>query len=143
MNISPVTENDLESLAELYQQLLPNEISIPAMRKVLEKNRDNPNHMVIAAKIDGRLVGTLLAVVCEMLFGQCRSFMVIEDVVIDENNRRKGIGAAMIAYIEDYARKQDCSYIMLITDTDRKGSQTFYRSLGYQSDEFCAFKKKL
>ena len=143
MNISPITESDLPELAVLYQQLIPNEISVDKMKAVLNRHKDNPYHIVLSAKIEGQLVGSLLAVLCEMLFGQCKSFMVVEDVVVDEAYRRNGVGAALMQHIEDYARKNNCSYIMLITDTDRVGSQQFYKSLGYVTDEYCAFKKQL
>jgi ribosomal protein S18 acetylase RimI-like enzyme len=89
------------------------------------------------------LVGTLLAVTCQMLFGQCRSFMVVEDVVIDANYRRRGIGKALIQQVEKFAKSKNCSYIMLITDVDRLDSREFYKSLGYKSAEYCAFKKHL
>ncbi len=107
------------------------------------KQSDNPNHIVLGAKIDGKLVGSLLAVMCEMLFGQCKTFMVVEDVVVDIAHRRKGVGNALMQFIENYAIKSNCSYVMLITDEDRVGSQAFYKSLGYKTDEYCAFKKKL
>ncbi|MCF8068849.1 MAG: GNAT family N-acetyltransferase [Desulfobacterales bacterium] len=143
MEISPVTEKDIHELAVLYQQLISNEISIPKMKKNLEENKDNSNHLVLAARENGKVIGTLLAVTCDMLFGQCKSFMVIEDVVVDEDHRRSGVGAALMHYIETYAKDNNCSYIMLITDIDRIGSQNFYRSLGYKTDEYCAFKKEL
>jgi len=69
--------------------------------------------------------------------------MLIEDLVVDQNYRRSGIGMALVGTIEEYARKRGCAYIMLITDRDRAGSQRFYRSLGYETDLYCAFKKKL
>ncbi len=143
MEITALQEDDLLQLGKLYQQLLPNEISIPRMREALERNKSNESHLILAAKIENKLVGTLLAAVCEMLFGQCRSFMMIEDVIVDKKQRRKGIGAALIRYAEKYARSKNCAYIMLITDADRFGSQDFYRSLGYKSDKYRAFKKHL
>ena len=143
MEIAALQEGDLAELAQLYQQLLPNDISIARMRAAFERNRNNENHLILAAKLDNKLVGTLLAVVCEMLFGQCKSFMVIEDVIVDEGQRRKGIGKALMQYAEDYARSRNCTYIMLITDADRIGSQEFYRSLGYATEEYKAFKKSL
>jgi len=143
MNISPVTEKDLPQLADLYQQLIPNEISIPKMKAILENNRDNANHLVLVAREYRKVVGSLLSVTCEMLFGQCKSFMVIEDVIVDEAHRRSGVGAALIQYIEMYAKNNNCSYIMLVTDTDRIESQQFYRALGYKTNEYCAFKKEL
>ena len=143
MEISPVTKNDLPELSRLYQQLIPNDISIPKMKKVLDRNKDNSNHIILAARDNGKLVGTLLAATCEMLFGQCKSFMVVEDVIVDEAHRRSGVGVALIQHIEGYAKNNNCSYIMLVTDIDRVGSQKFYESLGYKTKEYCAFKKQL
>ncbi len=113
------------------------------MESVYERNKDNPNHIVLVAKENGEVIGTILAVICEMFFGQCKSFMVVEDFVVDEMHRNKGIGTALMDQIESFARNRNCSYIMLITDSDRISSQNFYKSLGYKSDEYRAFKKKI
>jgi GNAT superfamily N-acetyltransferase len=143
LEISEVREDELPELAALYQQLSPTEASVPNMRLVLSRNEDDPSHVVWAARRGGRLVGSLLAVTCEMLFGQCRSFMVVEDVVVDVSHRRTGVGAALLRTAEDYAKTRNCSYIMLVTDTYREGAQRFYELAGYQSDGFTAFKKTL
>lgn len=143
LEISEIREDELPVLAILYQQLTPNEASLSDMRRVLSRNASNPRHIVWAARRDGQLVGSLLAVTCEMLFGQCREFMVVEDVVVDTSHRRAGIGAALLSTAEDYAKARNCSYIMLITDTYRKAALHLYKSAGYQSDGFTAFKKPL
>ena len=113
MEITQIKEEELADLAQLYQQLIPNDISIESMQEVIRNNRDNAKHVVLAAKIDGQLVGTLLAGICEMLFGQCKSFMVVEDVVVDSEYRQQGVGRALMQYVEEYARNHNCSYIML------------------------------
>ena len=143
LEISRLQIDDLKDLALLYQQLIANDISLEKMREAYARNSENPNHIVFVAKLNGDLIGTALAVVCQMYFGQCRSFMVVEDVVVDVKYRGKGIGTALMHEIENHARSCNCAYIMLITDTDRVDSQQFYRSLGYKSSEYCAFKKHL
>lgn len=143
MEILNLTEEDLPELAKLYQQLIPNEFTISKMKEVLHKNRENKNHLLLVAKINGKLVGAALACICEMYFGQCKSFMVIEDVVVDRETRGKGIGTVLMKSLEEYAQTNNCSYIMLITDTDRKDAQNFYTSLGYKSEDYSAFKKHL
>ena len=143
IEVTPITDQDFRQLSELYQQLIPNEVSLSKMKEVFDRNKDNPNHIVLAAKIDGRLVGSLLAVICEMMFGQCKSFMVVEDVIVDESFRGNGVGKALMGYVELLAKQHNCSYIMLITDFDRIDSQKFYKSLGYKTDEYRAFKKHL
>lgn len=141
MQISPVTTADLPQLADLYEQLGATTTCVERMKAALEKNDAAGNPIVFVAKIEGKVVGTLLAATCQMLFGQCRSFMVVEDVVVDAAYRRRGIGKALMQHAEKIGRERNCSYIMLITDTARVDSQVFYHALGYQSAEYCAFKK--
>ncbi len=143
MEIGPITEEDLSALALLYQQLKPNEASVEKMREALPQVQRNPNQFVLGAKIEGRLVGSVLGVACQMLFGQCKSFMVVEDVVVDADHRRAGVGTALLREIERYAAERGCSYILLITETDRVEAQRFYASLGYQTDPYQGFVKKM
>ena len=141
--MSEVLKEDLSELSVLYQQLIPNNVDLSKMEQVFSSNKENPNHMILVAKDKGRVIGTLLSSCCEMLFGECKSFMVVEDVVVDEQYRRQGVGELLMSKVESHAKSRNCSYIMLITDRDRVGSQRFYQSLGYQMDEYCAFKKHL
>ena len=140
---SRIEVNDLAELADLYQELQKNEISIDKMEKTLLRVKDDPNHVILGAKIDGVLVGTLLGVACQMLFGQCKSFMIIEDVVVSKDYRHYGIGKALMREIEKIAEQLNCSYIMLITDFDRPDAHKFYLSLNYKTDEYKAFKKSI
>jgi len=142
MEIADIGQADLPALAGLYQQLLACEASLKKMEAVLEQVQDDPRHILLGAKIDGRLVGTLLGVACQMLFGQCRSFMVVEDLVVDRDHQRRGVGRALMEELEARSRQLDCSYVMLITDEERPEAHRFYESLGYKSEGYRAFKKK-
>jgi GNAT superfamily N-acetyltransferase len=141
--ISRIEENDIAELAKLYQQLQKNESSIEKMKETLIKVKDDSNHVILGAKVDGILAGTLLGVSCQMVFGQCKSFMIVEDVVVSSKFRRFGIGRALMNEIEKTAKQLNCSYIMLITDSDRPEAHGFYLSLGYRTDEYKAFKKAI
>lgn len=143
INIGRISEEYLEALAQLYQELQPNEPSVAKMRETLIAVEQDPNHIILGATMDGKLVGSALGVVCQMLFGQCKSFMVIEDVVVAAEHRRDGVGTALMLEMEKLAMQHNCSYIMLITDEDRTGARNFYKSLGYKSDSYKAFKKRL
>lgn len=54
-----------------------------------------------------------------------------------------GVRAALLCTAEAYARTRNCSYIILVTETDRQGARYFYDSSGYQSDGVAGFKKTL
>lgn len=141
--ISTIERADLPRLAELYDQLQPTQPSLAAMEDALCRVQGDPRHVVLAARIDGRLVGSLLGVACRMLYGRCRSFMVVEDVVVDCAFRRCGIGRALMDGIERRARELDCSYLMLMTDAERVDACLFYAALGYQAAPYRGFKKRL
>lgn len=143
MEIGRITEVDLPALAILYQQLQPNEPSVAKMQEALKVIQHNLNQVMLGAKINGQLIGSVLGIACPMLFGQCKSFLVVEDVVVDANHRRMGVGTALMRAIERYAVERHCSYIMLITDTDREGAQRFYAALGYQTEPYKGFKKAI
>ncbi|MCP4177285.1 MAG: GNAT family N-acetyltransferase [bacterium] len=143
MKIINIKEDDLADLVSLYQQLQENEPSLEKMKDALLRIHYNPNHIILGAKVDGKLVGSLLGVACQMLFGQCKSFMVVEDVVVSSEYHRSGIGRALMKEIEQRAVQLNCSYIMLITDHDRPNAHKFYEALGYKTDTYKAFKKSL
>lgn len=143
MEIENIKEDDLEALIALYQQLQENKPSLDKMKTTLAKVKDDPNHLLLGAKIDGKLAGTLLGVACQMLFGDCKSFMIVEDVVVCKAFRRRGVGAALMQKVEKRAAQLNCSYIMLITDHDRPSAHQFYESLGYKTDTYKAFKKTI
>jgi len=143
MRIAEIVERDLPELSGLYQQLQQHDASLERMAAALEIARRDVNHVILGASVDGVLVGTVLGVVCRMIFGQGRSFMVIEDVVVNQKHRRAGIGGALMRAMEKRAWERDCSYIMLVTDEDRAEARRFYDSLGYRSERYRAFKKSL
>lgn len=143
MIIERILEKDLGMLAELYQQLIPHAPDFSQMQKALHRINENPNAIVLGANEKRSLVGSAIGVICDILFGRCKPFMIVEDVVIDENHRRKGIGTALMREMESIAAQRDCAYIMLLTDADRPEAQRFYESLGYKTDPYKGYKKSL
>ena len=143
MEISFISEHGLLDLAKLYQQLIPSDVSVATMRDVFKRQEKNPDHMVWGAKIDGHLVGTVMAVIFEPLLGHCKPLMVIEDVIVDKAYRHQGVGKALIHAVEERAMDRKCLYIMLITDSHRLDALQFYKAVGYSQDGYCAFKKYL
>lgn len=143
MEIIHIEEKDLLELSLLYQQLGPNIRHFDKMKEILLCIQSNQAHILLGAKKDGRLVGTLAAIMCNTLFGKCNPFLVVEDVVVNESERRCGIGKALMDRLEEIAKQKNCSYIILLTDIDRPDAQKFYTSLGYKSEPYKGFKKIL
>jgi GNAT superfamily N-acetyltransferase len=86
---------------------------------------------------------TVMGVLCRELYGRCRPFMVVEDVIVDQAHRRRGIGTLLMRAIEQEAFRNQCSYIMLVTDATRREALGFYEHLGYHPDRYKACKMYL
>ena len=138
-----MTEDDLESLAGIYKQFWEEDSCRDKMRASFRKLSKNPNYLFLGAKHNGRLVGSAMGIICEELYGECKPFMVIEDVIVDRSHRRKGIGAELMVELERRAVERGCAYIILVTDQDRADAHRFYQSLGYNGEKYKGFKKRL
>jgi len=143
MGIRELRETDLEALAELYVQFWGEMSSIERMQKTFRRLKDNPDYIFLVAEHKGHIAGSLMGIICEELYGECRPFLVIEDVIVDRLSRHKGIGSALMRNIETYAISRNCNYIIFVTESERTDALPFYTSLGYSPDAYRGFKKRL
>jgi ribosomal protein S18 acetylase RimI-like enzyme len=66
----------------------------------------------------------------------------VDDLVVDESWRRRGIGKKLMKYVEDFAHFEQCQYIRLASGISRTEVHKFYEELGYQKTSF-SFALKL
>jgi len=143
MKIRRLQEEDIPALARLYVQFWNEKSSLEKMEETFARLRDNPDYIFLVADTDEEVVGSLMGVVCEELYGECRPFMVIEDVIVDREFRQQGIGTALMHGIEACAVTRNCNYLIFVSERERTDALPFYRSLGYEPDAYRGFKKRL
>ena len=143
MIITRLTEKDLSSLGNLFTQFWGESSQIEKMRISYQKISDNPSYILLAAKQEDDLMGFGMGIICEELYCDCKPFMVIEDLIVDKNQRRSGIGSGLIQELEKQAIANNCCQIIFVTETDRSDAQRFYESLGYKSEPYKGFKKEI
>ena len=143
MIIRQLQAADLPALARLYVQFWNERSSPEKMNATFARLRDNPDYFFLVAETDEEITGSLMGIVCEELYGECRPFMVIEDVIVDREFRQQGIGSALIRTIEAHAVSRNCNYIIFVSERERTDAVPFYRSLGYEPDSYRGFKKRL
>ena len=113
------------------------------MRERFLELRNDPRHVVLCATVDGAVVGSTTGIICEELYGECAPFLVMEDLIVDERFRRRGIGAALMEELMRYARRNGCGQVQFMTEAGREGAIAFYRSQGYDPKLHVGFKKRL
>jgi len=135
LTLRPATAADAPALADLLEQLFPPRPQMDALRAGIEELAAQKGALLLAAQLpDGSVVGTAMGVACRDLCGQCRRFLVIENVVVREDAHHLGVGRALMEALEAFAREQDCGYCLLVSCSSRRGAHRFYEALGYSRE---------
>jgi ribosomal protein S18 acetylase RimI-like enzyme len=141
MKVRRLQESDLGSLAGLYRQFWGAESNLDRMKARFRELNANPKYVILCATINEVVVGSIMGIVCDELYGECRPFLLMENLVVDVKYRRKGIGRALLSELEKHAREWNCTQILFITEADRKDAVSFYESLGHNPRKHVGFKK--
>lgn len=142
MDIGRVEEHDLEAISRLHVHFWDKPSDVAAMAETLRLLRDDPDHLFLAARVDGDCVGTATGVVCHGLYGGFDAYLVIEDVVVDEACRRQGVASALVGELERFARENGCRQMIVLSESVRLDAHGLYDALGFES-RWTGFKKKL
>jgi predicted N-acetyltransferase YhbS len=102
-------EEDIPQLEQLYRQFWGEESCIKTMKKQFNKLHKKDSHIFISAIENTKLIGSVMGVICEELYGDCKPFLVLENMIEDKSYREKGIGKVLISELEKIATKRDCS----------------------------------
>ncbi|MGQ9571731.1 MAG: GNAT family N-acetyltransferase [Dehalococcoidia bacterium] len=142
LSIRPAREADLAAITELLGQM--DETMYPARPQADSATRlgifrqiaADPHQHLLVAETDGRIVGTAHLVVIPHLSRSCKPSAVVENVVVDEAHRGKGVGAALMRAVEQVAREAGCYKLTLSTNLARSGAQRFYSRLGWKRTHY-------
>ena len=74
------------------------------------------------------------------MFGS-QPFAVIENVVVNEAVRGKGLGEAPLRHIEAFCLAMDCSKIMLLSSIQREQAHRFFERVGFAGSSKRGFVK--
>lgn len=134
---------DIPDLALLYKQFWNEDSCVELMKKKFRELQKNPSYVFLSAIDGNHLMGSVFGIICEELYGECKPFLVLEDLVVDGRYRRKGVGRALMTEMEKIAVEHGCYQMLFITENDRTDTIAFYASLGFNPDTHKGFKKPL
>ena len=93
----------------------------------------DPAHLLVVADDGGAVVGTLQL---SFLPGLSRAGALraqVEGVRVAASARGRGLGAAMLGWCADEARRRGAALVQLTTDARRPDARRFYERLGYEA----------
>jgi len=133
---------DIPELAILYQQFWGEESDIKKMIRMFDDISNNDSYILLSATENNKLAGSVMGIVCQELYGDCKPFLVLENMIVDKNIRKRGVGKLLLKKLEEIAALRDCSQIILVTEMERLDACAFYESCGFQKNNK-GYKKKL
>lgn len=68
---------------------------------------------------------------------------ILEDMVVAENMRSKGVGTKILNFAVNLANSKGCQRITLLTDHNNLLAQKFYKTYGFNRSSMIAFRKSL
>lgn len=142
MKIRKMQFSDMPELARLYYQFWREPSDVGAMERQFRHLEKTDTHILLCAEQDRCLVGSVMGIICEDLYGNCCPFMVLENMIVDKSCRQSGIGKALLDALEKQAKERRCTQIILVTEKNRRDACCFYEANGYQEDN-AGYKKKL
>ncbi|MBI2850899.1 MAG: GNAT family N-acetyltransferase [Chloroflexi bacterium] len=135
------TESDIPRLLELYGDLVistaPGELNrtptADAYRLAFAEISTAAGHELLVAEEEGKVVGTMALIIVPNLSHGGLPWAGVENVMVDADYRRRGIGKLLMDYALAQAKQAGCYKIQLISDKSRKEAHRFYEALGYKA----------
>lgn len=142
--IRPAQESDLPRMVELLQQLFAIEadfVGDPATQeRGLRLLLHSPTGRIWVAVADDRVIGLCSL---QILISTAEGGLVglVEDVVVAEDCRGRGIGPGLLEHLEDWARREGLTRLQLLADRNNQPALDFYRRRGWAETQLVALRK--
>lgn len=130
-----IVDSVTDELVEAYQRLIPqlSKSNPPPSREELEDIVAAPaTDVFVAADDDGTVLGTATLAVFRIPTGR-RAW--IEDVVVDDAARGRGVGAALTQAMVDRAEELGCTTVDLTSRPSREAANRLYVREGFEVRE--------
>lgn len=143
--IRPAQPGDLGRLSKLLTVLF----AIEADFQIDEERQQRGLQLMLAAPQACVLVAEAKGAIIGMATGQLtistaegEPALLVEDVVVEEVWRGRGIGRKLLAELGEWAVVQGAGRLQLLADRNNKAGLAFYRKLGWRSTELICLRTR-
>lgn len=128
--VSEVTEELHEALRRLVPQLGAHKVP-PVWEELKELVESESSTLLVAREPDGS--GPIKGILCITVYRVPTGLRsIIEDVVVDERARRRGIGEALVRQAIELARAAGADGVSLTSNSQREAANQLYQAMGFQ-----------
>jgi ribosomal protein S18 acetylase RimI-like enzyme len=138
MRLREATEEAVRDIGVLISQLREHEVetTLSEMKAIV----NDENSICIVARDGERIVGMASLYILQK-FG--KRIAHVEDVVVDDEYRGRGLGKSLMEAVIASARENDVSTLNLTSRPAREAANALYQKLGFEKNETNAYRMKL
>jgi ribosomal protein S18 acetylase RimI-like enzyme len=136
IKISRFSKQVFEAVLKLLPQLTPDE-HLPERQYFKNMLRSHNIHFFIAELDNKHIVGMLTLVTYDITTGKK---IWIEDVVVDESQRGKGIGKELVKFAIAYSKSLGAESVALTSRPSRAEANELYKKIGFVLHETNMYK---
>ena len=137
MVVEKLKMEDLDQVVALHASLIPFDIAFESAEEEYQKMLEDDAYLLAAVKEGDEVLGVATGTCCRTL---SVPFLVIEDVVVKEGMRGRGIGHLLMEEMDRFAAEKNCMYSILISSGFRQDAHRFYENCGFV-DSVRGFRK--
>lgn len=129
LHIKEIDGDELGRTWPVMAQLRPH-LSEPDYLAMIQRMRVTDGFRVFAAVRDGAVVGVAGVRPMELLY--CGRILQIDDLVVSDGERSKGVGKALIEHVKAIAKAEDRGEVHLDSGMARTEAHRFYDREGFE-----------
>ena len=136
VQVRPCQPEDFDGVLRLLAQLWPNQSLDPnRTRCVFDRAVISDRQVYLCAILQEQVVGFGSLTIKNNLWQQ--GYLAnVDELVVEEEQRRRGIGEQLLAHLVELAIQRDCRRIELDSSFHREPAHRFYEALGFQKRAF-------
>lgn len=133
------TDEELEGVLNVLKELRPH-LTVSNYLVLYHTAQRQDAFTIIGAFENGECVGVMgYRILHDFVHGKS---LYVDDLVVAEKQRSKGIGKKLLKYAERVAQELGCQYLRLCSGLQREEAHRFYERCGCEKKSY-SFNKKL
>jgi GNAT superfamily N-acetyltransferase len=129
------TTKELQQLVDLLGHLFAQEAEFhpdaSKQKQALEAILSSPGTGKLFVAREGRRVVAMASLLYTISTAEGGKAALFEDLVVHPDERKRGIGEALLKYVIEQARAEGILRITLLTDMQNERAQAMYRRVGF------------
>ena len=118
IKIKQLNINDYERYINLIKQLRPIDIEISYDKFIEIYDTIFKSNVIFVAEYENKLIGSITLIIEQKFIHNLSKYVRIEDVIVDNNYKNKGIGTKLVSYAIQYSKNIGAFKITLTCKKD-------------------------